>query len=241
MTTAFYTHPDCRGHDMGAGHPECPARLDAIEDHLIATGLQSALDRREAPVVAIGRPGAAPTAAATSPSCATCSSASPPAAEPRAIDPDTVAAPGTWNAALRAAGAAVAATDAVIDGEVANAFCAVRPPGHHATREPGDGLLLLQQRRRRRAPRARRARPRARRHHRLRRPSRQRHRGHHRRRRAHPDGEHLPAPALSVFRRGADGRQHDQRAGAALHARPGDPRADRGELARSPRPLRGRR
>ena len=96
----------------------------------------------------------------------------------RALDPDTVASPGTLNAVLRAAGAAVAATDAVIDGEVANAFCAVRPPGHHATREPGDGVLLLQQRRGRRAPRARRARPRARRDHRLRRPPRQRHRGH---------------------------------------------------------------
>ena len=52
MTTAFYTHPDCRGHDMGPGHPECPARLDAIDDHLIASGLQDALDWREAPMVA---------------------------------------------------------------------------------------------------------------------------------------------------------------------------------------------
>ena len=51
MTTAFYSHPDCRGHDMGQGHPECPARLDAIEDHLIACGLKGALDCREAPLV----------------------------------------------------------------------------------------------------------------------------------------------------------------------------------------------
>src|SRR6478672_10968131 len=43
MTTAFYTHPDCRGHDMGRGHPECPARLDAIDDHLIASGLRVGL------------------------------------------------------------------------------------------------------------------------------------------------------------------------------------------------------
>ena len=58
MTTAFYTHPDCRGHDMGPGHPECPARLDAIDDLLIASGLQGALDCREAPLVdsAVVRP-----------------------------------------------------------------------------------------------------------------------------------------------------------------------------------------
>ena len=53
MTTAFYSHPDCRGHDMGEGHPECPARLDAIDDFLIASGLDVALDRREAPLVAL--------------------------------------------------------------------------------------------------------------------------------------------------------------------------------------------
>jgi acetoin utilization deacetylase AcuC-like enzyme len=63
--------------------------------------------------------------------------------EPRAIDPDTVAAPGTWAAAVRAAGAAVAATDAVIDGEIENAFCSVRPPGHHATRSAAMGFCFF--------------------------------------------------------------------------------------------------
>src|SRR3954465_11465639 len=51
MTTAFYTHPDCRGHDMGRGHPECPERLDALGDYMIASSLQTALDCREAPIV----------------------------------------------------------------------------------------------------------------------------------------------------------------------------------------------
>ncbi|MES1163988.1 MAG: histone deacetylase family protein, partial [Rhizobacter sp.] len=51
MTTAFYSHPDCRGHDMGRGHPECPQRLDAIDDYLLATGLDVALERVEAPLV----------------------------------------------------------------------------------------------------------------------------------------------------------------------------------------------
>ena len=48
MPTAFYSHPDCRGHDMGAGHPECALRLDAINDFLLASGLDVALQRREA-------------------------------------------------------------------------------------------------------------------------------------------------------------------------------------------------
>jgi acetoin utilization deacetylase AcuC-like enzyme len=51
MTTAFYSHPDCRGHDMGHGHPECPQRLDAIDDYLLATGLDVAIERHEAPLV----------------------------------------------------------------------------------------------------------------------------------------------------------------------------------------------
>ena len=65
------------------------------------------------------------------------------AGRPRAIDPDTTAAPGTWNAVRRAVGAAVAATDAVLDGQVANAFCAVRPPGHHATRDQAMGFCFF--------------------------------------------------------------------------------------------------
>ena len=51
MSTAFYAHPDCRGHDMGPGHPECPQRLDAIEDHLLSTGLDIALQRPDVPLV----------------------------------------------------------------------------------------------------------------------------------------------------------------------------------------------
>ncbi len=50
MSTVFYSHPDCRLHDMGAGHPECPQRLDAIADHLRATGLDIGLDFHEAPL-----------------------------------------------------------------------------------------------------------------------------------------------------------------------------------------------
>ena len=66
-----------------------------------------------------------------------------PSGTPRALDPDTVAGTGTWAAVQRAAGAAVAATDAVLDGEVENAFCAVRPPGHHATRDQAMGFCFF--------------------------------------------------------------------------------------------------
>jgi len=142
MSTAFYTHPDCRGHDMGDGHPECAARLDAIEDLLIASGLQSALDCREAPVVAMADLAQAHSSNYVSELRDVLERVAA-GGEPCAIDPDTVAAPGTWKAALRAAGAAVAATDAVLDGEVINAFCAVRPPGHHATRDQAMGFCFF--------------------------------------------------------------------------------------------------
>ena len=142
MTTAFYTHPDCRGHDMGAGHPECPERLDAIEDLLLATGLGAALERREAPVVDLADLALAHGSGFVA-ELRDMLERVTAAGERRAIDADTVAAPGTWAAAVRAAGAAVAATDAVIDGAVANAFCAVRPPGHHAMRDRAMGFCFF--------------------------------------------------------------------------------------------------
>ena len=142
MTTAFYSHPECRSHDMGAGHPECPQRLDAIDDHLISTGLDVALQRRDAPLAHLDDVGLAHASGHVAELRELLARVSE-SGQPQAIDPDTVASPGTWNAVLRAAGAAVAATDAVIDGEVENAFCAVRPPGHHATRDQAMGFCFF--------------------------------------------------------------------------------------------------
>ena len=142
MTTACYSHPDCRRHDMGRGHPESPQRLDAIEDYLLAHGLNDVLDRREAPLVDLADVKLAHSSGYVDELSEVLGQVAA-SGKARAIDPDTLASPGTWLAVRRAAGAAVAATDAVIDGKVANAFCATRPPGHHATRGAAMGFCFF--------------------------------------------------------------------------------------------------
>jgi acetoin utilization deacetylase AcuC-like enzyme len=142
MSTAFYSHPDCRQHEMGMGHPECPQRLDAITDHLRATGLDIALDMRDAPTVDLRDVELAHSSGYVA-ELKDLLERVKASGQRRALDPDTVACPATWQAVLRAAGAAVAATDAVIDREVESAFCAVRPPGHHATRDQAMGFCFF--------------------------------------------------------------------------------------------------
>jgi len=143
MTTAFYSHPECRGHDMGRGHPECPQRLDAIDDYLLASGIDVALQRREAPLVDFADVAHAHASGYTATLRDVLVEVQDGNIPLRALDPDTAACPGTWRAVQRAAGAAVAATDAVLDGEARNAFCAVRPPGHHATRSAAMGFCFV--------------------------------------------------------------------------------------------------
>jgi acetoin utilization deacetylase AcuC-like enzyme len=145
--TAYFTHKDCWKHEMGAGHPECPERLDAIEDRLLITGVGAALERREAPLAALAELELAhdrlliAAIRGLSDQLADDVQAGGPAYAQ--IDPDTALNGHTWNAALRAAGAALAATDAVLAGEVENAFCAVRPPGHHACRAKAMGFCFF--------------------------------------------------------------------------------------------------
>jgi acetoin utilization deacetylase AcuC-like enzyme len=145
--TGYFTHPDFRRHEMGAGHPECPERLDAIEDRLLLTGVGDALDRREAPAATVGDIQLAHDRLhfETLQEAAEALAERAAAGEPcyARLDPDTAMNTHTWSAALHAAGAVVAATDAVMAGELENAFCAVRPPGHHACRGRAMGFCFF--------------------------------------------------------------------------------------------------
>ena len=132
---------------MGAGHPECPDRLDAIEDRLLITGLDHALQRREAAPAALSdielAHGRMHVASLRGLSDALREDIQAGGPSHTALDPDTFMNVHSWDAALRSVGAAIAATDAVLAGELANAFCAVRPPGHHACRDKAMGFCLL--------------------------------------------------------------------------------------------------
>jgi acetoin utilization deacetylase AcuC-like enzyme len=136
MSLALYTHPDMLSHRPPHGHAESPERLAAVLAALDDSGLE--LDRREAPIadaVDLARVHPAAYLAAVR--------GAEPRAGSRALDPDTHMNPGSWTAALRAAGAVTAAARAVASSEITRAFCAIRPPGHHA--EPGTpmGFCLL--------------------------------------------------------------------------------------------------
>ncbi|HEV7822663.1 MAG TPA: histone deacetylase family protein, partial [Burkholderiales bacterium] len=138
MTTAFITHPDCLLHDMGAMHPECPSRLRAIDDQLIASGLANFLLPIEAPLATpeqLARVHAKDYIAKIE--------AKSPHHGLTHLDPDTVMCPDTLRAAMRAAGAAVHAVDMVMAGEAQTAFCSVRPPGHHAERNRAMGFCIF--------------------------------------------------------------------------------------------------
>ncbi len=146
-STAYFTHADCARHEMGRGHPECPERLSAIHDRLLASGVADALDQREAPEAPIAdlelahaRMHVAAIRGLSDELRDEVAAGGPSHAQ---IDPDTALNVHSWSAALRAAGAALAATDAVIAGEVDNAFCAVRPPGHHACHDRAMGFCIF--------------------------------------------------------------------------------------------------
>jgi len=132
---------------MGAGHPECPERLSAIEDRLLITGVADALERREpAPAsvaeleLAHGRMHIAALRGLSDELKEEIAAGGPAHAQ---LDPDTSLNVHTWEAALLSAGAALNATDAVIAGELENAFCATRPPGHHACRDKAMGFCFF--------------------------------------------------------------------------------------------------
>ncbi|HEY8248969.1 MAG TPA: histone deacetylase family protein [Burkholderiales bacterium] len=137
-TTAFITHADCLKHDMGAHHPERPARLTAIEDQLIASGVGQHLTRFEAPLATDEQ-----LARVHPPDYVRAIRDAAPRSGTVHLDPDTAMNPHTLQAALRAAGAAVLAVDLVLQRKAGSAFCAVRPPGHHACRARPMGFCIF--------------------------------------------------------------------------------------------------
>jgi acetoin utilization deacetylase AcuC-like enzyme len=132
MPTLLLTHPDCLLHDTGFGHPERPDRLRAVEDALSAPQFNT-LEREQAPLADLHEiKRLHPRTYVEAIRSAT------PSHDLIWLDPDTVMSPKSFDAALRAAGAAIYAVDQVMSGAAGNAFCAVRPPGHHA--EPGRAM-----------------------------------------------------------------------------------------------------
>ena len=131
----IYSHKACLAHDTGPGHPERPERLSVVSDALHA-GLPE-LDWCHAPRASRGQLLRAHTPALLEQVLGT------QPAERTLLDPDTVLSPHSAEAALRAAGAVVAAVDAVLGGRTTRAFCAVRPPGHHATANIAMGFCLF--------------------------------------------------------------------------------------------------
>jgi acetoin utilization deacetylase AcuC-like enzyme len=138
LRTAYISHRDCHAHDTGEGHPESARRLSAIEDQFVATGLFDVLRYYDAPLVTdeqllrVHTPGHLAAMIAMS-----------PVSGYATLDPDTVICPETLTAARRAAGAGVKAVDLVMSGEMENAFCCVRPPGHHAESNKAMGFCMF--------------------------------------------------------------------------------------------------
>jgi acetoin utilization deacetylase AcuC-like enzyme len=141
MTTVLITHPAFLNHDTGEHHPERPDRMRAIDKALSSESFAH-LERREAPLrdddrdyiaLAHGKQHLVDVTAAVEHI----------EGGNRYIDGDTVASPGTWEAARRAVGAGLDAVDLVMTGETANAFCQVRPPGHHAESHRAMGFCFF--------------------------------------------------------------------------------------------------
>lgn len=138
MLPAYITHSDCAKHEMGAHHPECPERLGAINDMLLMKGLLDYMHPYDAPLATNAQ-----LAHAHSSGYISELMDASPAEGYHKLDPDTDMNPFTVKAALRAAGAAVHATDLVLSGEAPSAFCCVRPPGHHAERAAAMGFCFF--------------------------------------------------------------------------------------------------
>jgi len=138
MTISIISHPDCALHEMGVHHPDTPLRLFAIQDQLLASGLDIVLQHHDAPL-------------ATREQLCQVHDANyveqvflkSPQEGQAWLDPDTSMNPYTLSAALRAAGAVVLGVDLVMNEKTSAVFCNVRPPGHHAEHDKSMGFCIF--------------------------------------------------------------------------------------------------
>lgn len=138
MNTALISHPDCNNHDTGEGHPENASRLSAIEDRLLLSGISDFLGNVNAPEVTEAQLLRVHSAEHLE----NIQTMMPQQGYAR-LDADTIISPESMQAAKRAAGAVVSAVDLVVSGKYSNAFCSVRPPGHHAESARAMGFCIF--------------------------------------------------------------------------------------------------
>lgn len=138
MPIAYLTHPDCLKHEMGSHHPECPARIRAIEDQLTASGILNLLKQYDAPKASKEE-----LIRVHSSEYVKWVSDHAPSSGLFYLGADTAMNPHSLNAALHAAGAAIKAVDLVMSGEVKIAFCNIRPPGHHTGPASAAGFCIF--------------------------------------------------------------------------------------------------
>jgi len=135
---AIISHPDCLLHDAGAGHPECPERISAINDQLLSSGFDVFCRHYDAPLASQKQIGLA-----HDPNYVAAVFSAAPTIGAIMLDPDTRMSAHSLAAAQRAAGAVIHAVDLVLSGAHSAAFCNVRPPGHHATADQAMGFCIF--------------------------------------------------------------------------------------------------